>query len=173
MITKSFRKNMFPLLCTLLLCGCGNQSAQPDTNTTDTYTSETLSETNTTDSLSSFTENTENVIGTESVPGTEIQDVSPQILHFVDVYGEEYETEINPAVPKHPYDLNLFLHEGQKLSYDSDLYTRQSGVDVSHHQGEINWNAVKNAGFEFAFIRLGYRRYTSGKLCLTVIFSRT
>ena len=90
MITKSFRKNMFPLLCTLLLCGCGNQSAQPDTNTTDTYTSETLSETNTTDSLSSFTENTENVIGTESVPGTEIQDVSPQISN---ASAEEEEEE--------------------------------------------------------------------------------
>ena len=105
------------------MCGCGNQSAQPGTNATsvaDTYTSETLSEANTTESLSSFAENTENVIGTESVS----------------------ETEINPAVPKHPYDLDLFLHNGQKLSYDSDSYTSQSGVDVSHHQGEINWNAV-------------------------------
>ena len=151
MITKSFRKNIFPLLCTLLMCGCGNQSAQPDTNATsiaDTYTSETLSEANTTESLSSFAENTENVIGTESVS----------------------ETEINPAVPKHPYDLDLFLHNGQKLSYGSDSYTSQSGVDVSHHQGEINWNAVKDAGFEFAFIRLGYRGYTSGELCLNRYF---
>ena len=173
MITKSFKKNIFPLLCTLLMCGCGNQSAQPDTNATsvaDTYTSETLSEANTTESLSSFAENTENVIGTESVSETEIQDISPQILHFVDVYGEKYETEINPAVPKHPYDLDLFLHNGQKLSYDSDSYTSQSGVDVSHHQGEINWNAVKDAGFEFAFIRLGYRGYTSGELCLDRYF---
>lgn len=151
LITKSFRKNIFPLLCTLLMCGCGNQSAQPDTNATsvaDTYTSETLSEANTTESLSSFAENTENVIGTESVS----------------------ETEINPAVPKHPYDLDLFLHNGQKLSYDSDSYTSQSGVDVSHHQGEINWNAVKDAGFKFAFIRLGYRGYTSGELCLDRYF---
>lgn len=151
LITKSFRKNIFPLLCTLLMCGCGNQSAQPDTNATsvaDTYTSETLSEANTTESLSSFAEKTENVIGTESVS----------------------ETEINPAVPKHPYDLDLFLHNGQKLSYDSDSYTSQSGVDVSHHQGEINWNAVKDAGFEFAFIRLGYRGYTSGELCLDRYF---
>ena len=173
LITKSFRKNIFPLLCTLLMCGCGNQSAQPDTNATsvaDTYTSETLLEANTTESLSSFAEKTENVIGTESVSETEIQDISPQILHFVDVYGEKYETEINPAVPKHPYDLDLFLHNGQKLSYDSDSYTSQSGVDVSHHQGEINWNAVKDAGFEFAFIRLGYRGYTSGELCLDRYF---
>jgi GH25 family lysozyme M1 (1,4-beta-N-acetylmuramidase) len=28
------------------------------------------------------------------------------------------------------------------------------GVDVSYHNGTINWTSVKNAGYEFAFIRL-------------------
>lgn len=30
------------------------------------------------------------------------------------------------------------------------------GIDVSHHQGVINWDAVKNAGIDFAVIRCGY-----------------
>jgi len=30
------------------------------------------------------------------------------------------------------------------------------GIDVSAHQGTINWTSVKNAGIEFAFIRAGY-----------------
>ena len=30
------------------------------------------------------------------------------------------------------------------------------GIDVSHHQGTINWNAVKNSGVSFAMIRDGY-----------------
>ena len=30
------------------------------------------------------------------------------------------------------------------------------GIDVSHHQGEINWKQVKAAGVQFAFIRCGY-----------------
>ena len=31
-----------------------------------------------------------------------------------------------------------------------------TGVDVSDHQGTINWNAVKNDGIDFAIIRCGY-----------------
>ncbi len=30
------------------------------------------------------------------------------------------------------------------------------GIDVSHHQGVINWDAVKAAGIDFAIIRCGY-----------------
>ncbi|MCF2557955.1 RICIN domain-containing protein [Fournierella massiliensis] len=30
------------------------------------------------------------------------------------------------------------------------------GIDVSHHQGVIDWEAVKNAGIDFAMIRCGY-----------------
>lgn len=36
------------------------------------------------------------------------------------------------------------------------------GIDVSSHQGEIDWPSVKAAGMEFAFIRVGYRGYHSG-----------
>ena len=30
------------------------------------------------------------------------------------------------------------------------------GIDVSHHNGDINWQAVKDSGVEFAIIRTGY-----------------
>ena len=30
------------------------------------------------------------------------------------------------------------------------------GIDVSHHNGDINWQAVKDSGIEFAIIRTGY-----------------
>lgn len=33
------------------------------------------------------------------------------------------------------------------------------GIDVSKYQGNINWNQVKNAGYNFAFIRVGYCNY--------------
>lgn len=36
-----------------------------------------------------------------------------------------------------------------------------SGIDVSKYQGNINWNAVKNDGTEFALIRAGYGKYAS------------
>lgn len=30
------------------------------------------------------------------------------------------------------------------------------GIDVSHHQGKINWEAVKASGIDFAIVRVGY-----------------
>ena len=37
------------------------------------------------------------------------------------------------------------------------------GIDVSKHQGKINWNDVKNSGIEFAILRAGYGMYMSQK----------
>ena len=39
------------------------------------------------------------------------------------------------------------------------------GIDVSKHQGAIDWNLVAQDGVEFAFIRVGFRGYGSeGKM---------
>ena len=38
------------------------------------------------------------------------------------------------------------------------------GVDVSQYQEEVDWQQVYEAGFDFAFIRIGYRGNTSGEL---------
>lgn len=40
--------------------------------------------------------------------------------------------------------------------------TKSMGIDVSHHQGKIDWAQVKASGVEFAIIRVGYRGQTSG-----------
>lgn len=34
-----------------------------------------------------------------------------------------------------------------------------NGIDVSYHQGEIDWEQVRASGIEFAIIRVGYRGY--------------
>ena len=39
-----------------------------------------------------------------------------------------------------------------------------TGVDVSEHQGYINWDAVAKDGISFAFVRVGNRGLTTGKL---------
>ena len=49
-----------------------------------------------------------------------------------------------------------YLQEGQVVSH--------KGIDVSKHQGVIDWNLVAQDGVEFAFIRVGYRGYGTGKL---------
>ena len=87
------------------------------------------------------------------------EDAAPETLIFRDVYGVEYETQINPRIAPVPYDKSLFRHEGQKLSYDDGAYECMLGIDVSHHQGSISWNEVKDAGYDFAFLRIGYRGY--------------
>ena len=35
------------------------------------------------------------------------------------------------------------------------------GIDVSKHQGNIDWQKVKNAGIQFTFIRAGYGKFAS------------
>lgn len=37
------------------------------------------------------------------------------------------------------------------------------GIDVSYHNGIIDWNKVKKAGIEFAIIRIGYGMYENQK----------
>jgi len=57
---------------------------------------------------------------------------------------------------------------------DGDTYTglmkseevyacSDSGIDVSHHNGVINWRKVKKSGIDFAFIRIGYGDYSRKK----------
>lgn len=38
------------------------------------------------------------------------------------------------------------------------------GIDVSEHQKEIDWEQVRDAGFDFAIIRIGYRGYSVGQI---------
>ena len=45
-----------------------------------------------------------------------------------------------------------------------DNYARVDGVDVSKYNGDINWNAVKADGIDFAIVRIGYRGYDGGKI---------
>lgn len=38
------------------------------------------------------------------------------------------------------------------------------GIDVSYYQGNIDWEQVRQSGVEFAFVRLGFRRSSTGTL---------
>ncbi|MDR0964753.1 MAG: glycoside hydrolase family 25 protein [Clostridium sp.] len=57
---------------------------------------------------------------------------------------------------------NLVILENGEYQYwvDGKLLSRK-GIDVSSHQGTIDWPKVKAAGIEFAIIRVGYRGYGS------------
>ena len=58
-----------------------------------------------------------------------------------------------------------YLQDGQVVSH--------KGIDVSKHQGNIDWTKVAADGVEFAFIRVGLRGYgTEGKLVEDEYFER-
>lgn len=46
-----------------------------------------------------------------------------------------------------------------------------NGVDVSYYQKTIDWNKVKADGIDYAFIRMGYRGYSSGALATDTMFA--
>ena len=78
----------------------------------------------------------------------------------------ESETEpVNPTIPpeKNPYNRYDFQYNRNNYLLLQNVHS-MPGVDVSAFQGEIDWQAVKDSGIEFAIVRLGYRGYTKGKL---------
>ena len=63
------------------------------------------------------------------------------------------------------YDTAQFtLDENGFVTYGDDPEAYEVGVDVSEHQGEIDWQAVAEAGIDFAVIRIGGRLMQSGTI---------
>ena len=61
----------------------------------------------------------------------------PEILQFVDVYGQQYSVEINQNIAKKQYNDTLFIHDGDRLTYADEKYTSRLGIDVSYHQERL------------------------------------
>ena len=73
---------------------------------------------------------------------------------------------INRNLKMHSFEAaNLNVLESGEYQYLQDgAVVSHTGIDVSRHQGEIDWKLVAQDGVEFAFIRVGYRGYGSGKM---------
>lgn len=73
------------------------------------------------------------------------------------------------------YDMSLLEtdYKKHKTLYGANGEKRSSfGIDVSSYQQNIDWQAVKADGVEFAIIRMGYRGYETGQLCEDKYFRR-
>ena len=57
-------------------------------------------------------------------------------------------------------------YEGDVTLDESTGVATRKGIDVSRFQGKINWKKVANDGIDYAYIRLGYRGYGSGKIVI-------
>lgn len=80
----------------------------------------------------------------------------------------------NNMAKKNKYEWDTYLkNENGYLKYEDNNYTTKLGIDVSEHQKNIDWAKVKDAGVEFAILRLGYRGYgKAGKIVLDKDFEQ-
>ena len=75
----------------------------------------------------------------------------------------------DPVPIEQPYTLPPSLYAPEDFQMEGDYLTCTAGnavmgIDVSSHQGSIDWQTVAESGVKFAFVRLGYRGYDSGIL---------
>ena len=81
--------------------------------------------------------------------------------------GNKIWYEILSDVKKNTYDFNnKLINENNKLSYSDDSKKSQSGIDLSQHNGSVDFAKVKAAGIDFAMLRIGIRGYGSGIISL-------
>ena len=96
-------------------------------------------------------------------------------LIYYDVLGRRHAAELDPDVPRHTF----FWPSGSSGNRAALTagpggvpeiappagYRMLQGIDVSKHNGVIDWNKVRASGIDFAFIRIAYRGYgASGSL---------
>ncbi len=55
---------------------------------------------------------------------------------------------------------------------ESGVLSSKTVIDVSGYNGNIDWQAVKASGIDYAIIRVGYRGYYYGKLVLDSMFDK-
>ena len=85
------------------------------------------------------------------------------LMRYDAVNDPEPEPEYTPnldIIPVNSYDPDEFyINSDGYLAYGRDSLV---GIDVSYHQGKIDWEAVADDGIDFAIIRVGYRGYSEG-----------
>lgn len=88
--------------------------------------------------------------------------------------GRYHFFDINDNLEKATFDIEDLVYpvlNEETNKYEGDAkwalngqIASKKGIDVSKFQGKIDWQKVANDGVDFAYIRLGYRGYGSGKI---------
>ena len=82
----------------------------------------------------------------------------PQAL---DRTPQETQAPTEVTLPPNPFSPEEFSLDSRGYVTCSAAKTRL-GIDVSEHQSKIDWQAVADAGIQYAYIRVGYRGYDQG-----------
>ena len=101
-----------------------------------------------------------------SVSGRRARYTAPEQTTVPDSFAYMgYDVAYYPDLPPNELDGDAFsASETGLLTYDDGTLVSENGIDVSEHQGDIDWRKVADAGISFAFLRIGYRGYTEGGL---------
>ena len=80
--------------------------------------------------------------------------------------GKFYFETISDSIPANPYEKEKFQTDenGYRYYIDGEATKSILCIDISAHQGSVDWQAVANSGVQAAIIRAGYRGYGSGKM---------
>lgn len=143
---------MIAIVCTLSACGSSGNDSSESADTAATEASIT-----------------ERIPGYEAhYPGVNLSSRigdradAADTYSFITISDITYTVDLNQDATGNNYDKSAFWRSGDVMSYKGNGYTAELGIDVSDHNGTIDWNAVKDMGVQFAFIRAGYRGYTEG-----------
>lgn len=114
----------------------------------------------------------------ESVSETDARTAAfpePNTVYIYDNGIEQKEYPIIEDARINDYDMSLLKTDDKKHKFlygaDGSLRSR-FGIDVSSYQCDIDWQKVAADGVEFAYIRMGYRGYESGKIVEDKYFRR-
>jgi GH25 family lysozyme M1 (1,4-beta-N-acetylmuramidase) len=120
-------------------------------------------------------ENVENtaVLATVTKPRELIFAKSTDTVTIEDEYLGEISIAALDGVPVHTYNYENLMYESRRYAYVIDGETvSKTGIDVSYHNGEIDWEAVAADGIDFAMLRIGYRGYETGELKIDPLFEQ-
>ena len=91
------------------------------------------------------------------IDGESLYDKYGAVLEM-DLGGQSVSASLLPETKGLP-NTHIGYLDGHKISYEDGTYKSRMGIDVSYHQGDINWSKVKASGVEFVYLRCGYRGY--------------
>lgn len=102
------------------------------------------------------------------------EDTTPKEITIYDIEEGYLTVPYNAEADKHTYNWEQYLSSSEGIyKYEDENYESKIGVDVSSYQGNVNWKKVKEAGVDFAILRIGYRGYgESGKITLDPYFEK-
>lgn len=166
---KMLKKMVAISLALLMLTGCVARDPKPtegSTATTEVSTNQTTTAPSTQPTTIPGTQPTTQPTTAPSTQPTTEPATQPATQPTQTEKPETYPTApLEPTDPEpeaNPYRVEDFVYENGFLTCTAG--ESLVGIDVSKHQGVIDWQQVAAAGVDFVMIRAAYRGYESGQV---------